>query len=98
MGWDITDLTTLQELEQAREPFIAKTWLAQPLTAAGEGTTTRRGVINPADAEDIVGEVFDADFETVTASIQHAVNGFADWSGSTVGSRAECLRRMRRPV
>jgi RHH-type proline utilization regulon transcriptional repressor/proline dehydrogenase/delta 1-pyrroline-5-carboxylate dehydrogenase len=94
MGWDITDLTTLQELEQAREPFIAKTWLAQPLTAAGEGTTTRREIINPADVDDIVGEVFDADFETVTASIQHAVNGFADWSGSAVTSRAECLQRI----
>jgi RHH-type proline utilization regulon transcriptional repressor/proline dehydrogenase/delta 1-pyrroline-5-carboxylate dehydrogenase len=94
MGWDITDLTTLQELEQAREPFIAKTWLAQPLTAAGEGTTTRREVVNPADTEDIVGEVFDADCETVAASIQHAVNGLADWSGSAVKSRAECLRRI----
>jgi RHH-type proline utilization regulon transcriptional repressor/proline dehydrogenase/delta 1-pyrroline-5-carboxylate dehydrogenase len=94
MGWDITDLTTLQELNQAREPFSAKTWLAQPLTAAGEGTTTRREIINPADAEDIVGEVFDADVETVTASIQHAVNGFADWSGSSVKSRAECLQRI----
>jgi len=94
MGWDITDLTTLQELEQAREPFIAKTWLAQPLTAAGEGKTTRREIINPADAEDIVGEVFDADIETVMASIQHAVNGFADWSGSAVKSRAECLQRI----
>jgi len=94
MGWDITDLTTLQELEQAREPFVAKTWLAQPLTAAGEGTTTRREIINPADTEDVVGEVFDADIETVMASIQHAVNGFADWSGSAVKSRAECLRRI----
>jgi RHH-type proline utilization regulon transcriptional repressor/proline dehydrogenase/delta 1-pyrroline-5-carboxylate dehydrogenase len=94
MGWDITDLTTLQELEQAREPFIAKTWLAQPLTAAGEGATIRREIINPADAEDIVGEVFDAGIETVMASIEHAVNGFADWSGSAVKSRAECLQRI----
>jgi len=94
MGWDITDLTTLQALEQAREPFVAKTWLAQPLTAGAGDKTIRREVINPADAEDVVGEVFDADAESVAASIEHAVNGFADWSGSAVKSRAECLRRI----
>jgi RHH-type proline utilization regulon transcriptional repressor/proline dehydrogenase/delta 1-pyrroline-5-carboxylate dehydrogenase len=94
MGWDITDLPTLQTLEQAREPFVAKTWLAQPLTAAARNTTTRREVINPADAKDVVGEVFDTDAESVAESIEHAVNGFADWSGSAVKSRAECLRRI----
>ncbi len=93
MGWDITDLTTLQELEQAREPFIGKTWLAQPPDVAGEGSTVRREIVNPADTEDIVGVVFDADFETVTMSIQHATNAFSDWSESSVKSRAECLRR-----
>jgi RHH-type proline utilization regulon transcriptional repressor/proline dehydrogenase/delta 1-pyrroline-5-carboxylate dehydrogenase len=93
MGWDITDLTTLEELDQARESFIAKTWQAQPLTVAGEGATTRREIINPADTDDIVGEVCDADLDTVMASIQHASDGFADWSASTVKGRAECLRR-----
>jgi RHH-type proline utilization regulon transcriptional repressor/proline dehydrogenase/delta 1-pyrroline-5-carboxylate dehydrogenase len=93
MGWDITDLTTLQELDKSREPFIATTWLAEPLTAAGEGKTIRREIINPADPEDIVGEVFDADLDTVMASIQHAVNGLAEWSESSVKSRVECLQR-----
>ena len=93
MGWDITDLSTLQELDLAREAFISAIWQARPLTAAGEGLTTRREIINPADPEDIVGEVIDADIDTVMASIQSAINGFANWSETTVKSRAECLRR-----
>ena len=93
MGWDITDLTTLRELDKAREAFVATTWLAQPLTVTGTGKTTRREIVNPATAEDIVGEVLDADLDTVMASIQHAVDGFADWSATTVKHRAECLRR-----
>ena len=92
-GWDITDLTALQELHKSRQPFVATTWSAKPLTASDEGATVLRKVYNPADPQDFVGEVYDADIDRVMTSIEQAVQGFPGWSASSVQSRAECLQR-----
>ncbi len=93
-GWDITDLTCLHEINESRQALLAKTWQAKPLTATASKQTDKRQVFNPAAPEDLVGEVFEADLETVERAIVSAVDGFADWSGSDQATRGECLRRV----
>jgi len=92
-GWDITDLTTLEMLHQARQPLADRRWQAVPLVAGGSDPGDGREVVNPANPADRVGEVFDAAPETVAAAIEAATAGFPGWSLTAVEERAECLRR-----
>jgi RHH-type proline utilization regulon transcriptional repressor/proline dehydrogenase/delta 1-pyrroline-5-carboxylate dehydrogenase len=92
-GWDITDLATLEALHAERQPLLDKRWQAQPLLAAGSSGGDTRTIVNPADPSDQVGEVTDADENTVDTAIEIAVAAFGDWSKSGVGQRAGCLRR-----
>ena len=93
-GWDITDLTCLHELNRSRELLSTKTWQAKPLTAASIMYTTSRDVFNPADPEDRVGEVFEAELDTVEQAIQGAAEGSAEWARSSREERAACLQRV----
>jgi RHH-type proline utilization regulon transcriptional repressor/proline dehydrogenase/delta 1-pyrroline-5-carboxylate dehydrogenase len=79
----------LSELEHLSNPSIpmppdlygsTKTWQAKPLTAASIMHTTSRNVFNPADPEDRVGEVFEAELDTVEQAIQSAAEGSAEWA------------------
>ncbi len=93
-GWDITDLTCLQQLNQSRETLRTSTWLAKPLTAMSTDTSSTRDIFNPADLTDKVGEVRDADQAVVEIALRSAVEGFASWSTTNVTIRAECLRSV----
>ncbi len=93
-GWDITDLTCLHEINNAREPLSTKTWQAKPLTAADIKHTASRDVFNPADPGDRVGAVFEADLDTVEQAIQSATEGSAEWSRTSREERAACLQRV----
>ena len=94
-GWDITDLTCLQEINQSRQALLTKSWQAEPLTSVPMSQEKiAREVFNPANPEDRVGEVIDADLETVERSIQIALEGFDDWSASSRKDRARYLRSI----
>ena len=93
-GWDITDLDCLHQINRSREQMVTRTWQARPLTALATKKSGSRDVINPAAPDDQVGEVFDANPETVDKAIQAAVEAFADWSGASGKHRAECLYRI----
>jgi RHH-type proline utilization regulon transcriptional repressor/proline dehydrogenase/delta 1-pyrroline-5-carboxylate dehydrogenase len=92
-GWDITDLSTLEGLHRERQPLADRQWQAAPLVAGVTKSTTVREVFNPAVPSDRVGEVIDADPETVSAAIEAAASGVDSWSQTPVAERAECLRR-----
>ena len=93
MGWDITDLDCLHEINQSREKLLSKIWQTQssPTTSS---ETTKRDIFNPADPDDRVGTVFDADEAAVEKAIQTAVDGCASWSETGRQQRADCIRRI----
>ncbi len=93
-GWDITDPATLEDLNQQRQALLDKTWQAQPLTASQTSSDEAREVLNPADPDDQVGQVFDANAATVESAIQGAIEGFDDWSSTAVATRADYLQRI----
>jgi RHH-type proline utilization regulon transcriptional repressor/proline dehydrogenase/delta 1-pyrroline-5-carboxylate dehydrogenase len=94
LGWDITDPATLDDLNQQRQALVDKTWRALPLTANQAAGNEAREVLNPADPDDRVGQVFDANAATVDGAIQAALEGFDDWSGTAAATRVECLQRI----
>ena len=94
MGWDITDLSVLQILHRQREPLARRRWQAGPMIAGGEQGDEVRKVLNPADLEDVVGEVTDANPQLVESALEQAGLEFAKWSASPVAERAACLQRV----
>ncbi|MDH3386943.1 MAG: bifunctional proline dehydrogenase/L-glutamate gamma-semialdehyde dehydrogenase PutA, partial [Gammaproteobacteria bacterium] len=94
MGWDITDLTTLQHLHESREAFAAKTWQARPMIAIAAAESGARDVWNPAAPGDRVGDVYDATPEAVDCALRAAVEGFDGWSRTSVDGRVEYLQKV----
>ena len=94
MGWDLTDTNTLDDLDKKRAAFLAGQWTAGPTFAQRQETGGGEPVVNPAVPSDIVGHVQTANADDVTKAIDHAIAGFADWSGRGAEDRADCLRRI----
>ncbi len=92
-GWDITDVVTLDAIEQDRAPFAAPyRWQAKPLTRA-KGKGSARDVINPAIIGEVVGTVTEAGEEQVQAAVGFAVKAQPGWATRPVAERADILRR-----
>ncbi len=87
-GWDITDLAALHSVDAERELLRGRRWQAG--TPGGDA----REITNPANPDDIVGEVFDADAAQVDQAISSACEAFAQWSSKPVADRVECLQRV----
>src|SRR5690606_17415271 len=68
-------------------------WQAGPMIAAPTTDTSPRIAINPADPDDIVGEVRDATEADVAAALAAAHAGFSGWTARAPAARAKVLRR-----
>ncbi|AYH42682.1 trifunctional transcriptional regulator/proline dehydrogenase/L-glutamate gamma-semialdehyde dehydrogenase [Azoarcus sp. DN11] len=66
---------------------------AGPLVAGVVVAGSPQPVRNPADLEDIVGEVVEADLAEVEAALRAAEAGAHDWAVRSPVQRAECLER-----
>jgi RHH-type proline utilization regulon transcriptional repressor/proline dehydrogenase/delta 1-pyrroline-5-carboxylate dehydrogenase len=87
VGRDITDPVTLAWIEQARAKFAAPhRW-----RAGGEGIA--RPILNPADPDEIVGEVFEADEDAVARAVGTAAAAQGAWAAVPVGARATILSK-----
>jgi RHH-type proline utilization regulon transcriptional repressor/proline dehydrogenase/delta 1-pyrroline-5-carboxylate dehydrogenase len=93
-GWDITDIVQIRQIEQKREAWRKTVWHAGPLLAcvASEGETIE--VFNPANADDLVGHLQQANIADVESAIEHSCEGFSHWAKTSVQTRATCLRRL----
>jgi len=87
-GFDLRDMTTLQEIEDARNPFATHRWEAGPLLAVSTAATKAVERINPARPDDVVGSVRDASF----ADVETAISRAAPWN-APVAERAAVLLR-----
>ncbi len=93
-GWDITDLGTLQSVNQKRNIYCRHTWLGMPMI----GDVTENGeslsVYNPADPTDCVGTVTYASAADIQKAVKQAKEKFPFWQSKSVKQRADCLRRI----
>ena len=84
-GWDITDPTTISDLDRARQPFRTSQW------TAGDPSKPGRPVLNPADPSDQVGMVHEADAEAVSQAMDRALIAHPGWASRA--DRSDILRR-----
>ena len=91
-GWDITDLDTLQSINQKRDIFCRHEWVGGPTIGdlTGEGETL--SVYNPADPTDCVGTVVYSSTADVEKAVKQAKVAFPLWQSNSVKQRADCLR------
>ncbi|MEM7438734.1 MAG: bifunctional proline dehydrogenase/L-glutamate gamma-semialdehyde dehydrogenase PutA [Pseudomonadota bacterium] len=87
-GWDINDPVDLAEIDAARTPFETAVWNAGPLTTADIDGEDAHRVKNPADPNDLVGEVRFATAQDVASAAKAA----QIWD-ATAKERANILRR-----
>jgi RHH-type proline utilization regulon transcriptional repressor/proline dehydrogenase/delta 1-pyrroline-5-carboxylate dehydrogenase len=92
-GWDLADPADIAEFEAERSKWHRHQWTAWPLTVADsdEGETIR--MVNPADPDDVVGDVRLARREDVTTAIAEAHHAVPDWAGLAPSARGDILRR-----
>ncbi|GFE51568.1 bifunctional protein PutA [Roseobacter cerasinus] len=89
LGFDLTHLPTLKDIDTARAPFAKAQWAATPLLAtetSPEGQVTP--VSNPANADDSPGTVQNA----TAADVAAALDAAQPWSVPLAKRRATLLR------
>lgn len=92
LGWDTTDVTTLRDLDAARDLFRKSQWHAAPLIAGQVHADEPYSIFNPADPDDVVGQVIDARPVDVETAISAAVDAQVEWAARTQAERSEIIR------
>jgi RHH-type proline utilization regulon transcriptional repressor/proline dehydrogenase/delta 1-pyrroline-5-carboxylate dehydrogenase len=85
-GWNLNEPAEAEALDAAMAPWRAATWHAGP---PGEGTRLR----NPADTDEVVGVVVEADEAAARAALDAAAAAAPAWAALPVTARAAVLRR-----
>ncbi len=94
-GWDLTDPTTVAQIDAARERFRSARWQAAPVLAGGtRAKSNGHNRFNPANPDDLIGTVIDATPADVDVAVQAARAAYPDWSARTVTERAAYLERI----
>lgn len=94
VGIDLTDQNELRDLQQAMEKALTKTWTAGPIINGIEQTSAHaEPVRNPANRQQIVGQVVLATVEQTEQAIAGAYQAAARWDMTDVVERALCLDR-----
>lgn len=87
-GFDLTDLLTLELIDQGRRRFEAPyVW------SADAGTGAFRDLVNPARTAEVVGGVQEATARDVTEAVDAALRAHRGWQSTPVEARAEILSR-----
>lgn len=93
-GWDITDPVTVKEIDDGRNAFRDYRWKGGPVMSGDVAGTEVQVVRNPANPEDLVGHVTQANDADVSTAIGAAVAGFRSWSATPAEERAACVRKV----
>jgi len=92
-GLDLSNENTLTELATTLQATASHTWTAAPLLAADVPTGTTQPVRNPADHNDVVGQVQEATTADVDQALAHAQAAAAPWAATPPAERAAALLR-----
>ncbi|SDW30892.1 bifunctional proline dehydrogenase/L-glutamate gamma-semialdehyde dehydrogenase PutA [Marinobacter mobilis] len=93
-GWDITDPVAVAEIDAGRDAFRQHRWKGGPVIAADAVGAEIQVVRNPADPDDVVGEVTQSADADIQAAIAAAGEGFKAWSVLPVEERAARIRKV----
>jgi RHH-type proline utilization regulon transcriptional repressor/proline dehydrogenase/delta 1-pyrroline-5-carboxylate dehydrogenase len=93
-GWDLTDPVTLKAIEEGRGVYKEHHWKGVPLISGKVAGTEVQVVRNPANPDDLVGHVTQADDADIETAISAAEKGFKSWSATPVEERAAMLRKV----
>ena len=91
-GLDLADRATLAELAAAMAA-ADKPAFAAPVDSGGRNRGDARGVINPADRSQVVGEVVEATADAIERAIAEAHAASHEWDALGAGARAGILER-----
>jgi len=93
-GYRINEPASIKPLLEAREKWADHRWTAKPMVAGlNEPQGEPRSVVSPADANRVVGTVYECTPAEVEMAIDAAQAGFTSWSATPVAQRAEVLRK-----
>lgn len=93
-GLDLSNATTLQELQAAMEKSEEIIWQAAPMIAGKElSVASPEPVYSPSDVNCMVGYVYEATTENVQSALQVASSAAEAWANQSVEERAACLER-----
>jgi RHH-type proline utilization regulon transcriptional repressor/proline dehydrogenase/delta 1-pyrroline-5-carboxylate dehydrogenase len=92
-GLDLTDEPRLASLAAALLAGADAPLAAAPLLGDGEAAGEARGLRNPADHRDLVGQVIEATPDMVAAAAAQAEAGAPIWRAMPPAARAACLLR-----
>ncbi|MFK8084075.1 MAG: bifunctional proline dehydrogenase/L-glutamate gamma-semialdehyde dehydrogenase PutA [Granulosicoccus sp.] len=93
-GYRINEPASITSLLEGREEWADHKWVAQPMIAGErEPQGQPRDVVSPADADRIVGTVYECTPAEVELAITAAQGGFSSWSATPVADRADVLRK-----
>jgi RHH-type proline utilization regulon transcriptional repressor/proline dehydrogenase/delta 1-pyrroline-5-carboxylate dehydrogenase len=91
-GLDLAHEPTLQALARAFADDTRRDWRGDPLLAAASPSAKPwQSVRNPADPEDVVGQVREADTADVDAALAAAVQAAPGWAAVPAAERARVL-------
>ena len=92
-GLDLSNENTLTELAATLQATANQAWTAAPLLAADVPAGTTQPVRNPADHNDVVGQVQEATTADVDQALAHAQAAAAPWAATPPADRAAALLR-----
>ena len=93
-GIDLVDAATVSALERELTGLAGKRWQARPLLAGYSAVAgPAQPVLNPADREDQVGTVIEADAAMIEHALAMAAAHAASWQRTPPAERAAALRR-----
>ncbi|MCO6187475.1 trifunctional transcriptional regulator/proline dehydrogenase/L-glutamate gamma-semialdehyde dehydrogenase [Rhizobium sp. L1K21] len=90
-GLDLSDETALAELAWSLQHTAETLWQSRPVTVHDTGVGAKKPVLNPADHNDVVGEVAEATPEVVQDAVAAALDYAPKWAGTTAAERAAML-------
>jgi len=100
-GWDITDASTVELMESARQHLAQQCWQARPIvgheTILDDGSeieTLSRWVTNPATDNEQVGQVFMATPQQVETAMIAAPIGQQQWLAIPMEKRVACFEKV----
>lgn len=92
-GWDITNPTDTNDIITSRTLFDEKKWCVSSILAEAPELNNQSGepaiIVNPANSNDIVGEAFMADRQTIEIALSSA----KPWQQNSPAERSATLRQ-----
>ncbi len=93
-GWNLANPLVLAKLTTARAEFQTSQWSAGPMLGAVtiKGQTTQ--ITNPANRDDVVGDVIETTPEQCREALDIALTANTRWRSRAASERGDCLLRI----